>query len=199
MDTNTIYQTVEDIMTLYEMHGNASYGENVTQNEHMLQAALLAQSEGYDEEVVLAAFLHDIGHLCENILDLSRMDQLGVAHHELYGAKFLQEKGFSHKITALISNHVNAKRYLVFKDPAYYQGLSMASRQTLEYQGGKMNAEEAKKFEADPYFELHIKLRNWDDEAKIPGATQHIFADMKALMIKHLEQNINNNAYESEQ
>ena len=191
MDTNTIHQTVKEIIILYKTYGDESYGEHVTQNEHMLQSALLAQSEGYDDEVILAAFLHDIGHLCEKILHVERMGSLGVENHELYGAAFLQEKGFSKKITALIANHVNAKRYLVFKDPKYYETLSEASKQTLEYQGGGMNADEAVKFEADPYFDLHIKLRHWDDEAKVPGASQSMFEEIEAMMIRHLTQNMN--------
>ena len=189
MDKNTIQQIVEEIFSLYHTYGDESYGENVSQNEHMLQAALLAQSEGCDEEVILAAFLHDIGHLCEKIMDVERMGSLGVENHEALGAKFLKEKGFSPKIASMIANHVNAKRYLVFKDPKYYDGLSDASKQTLVYQGGGMNAEEAAAFEADPYFDLHIRLRYWDDEAKVPGASQDLFDEIKAMMIRHLEQN----------
>ena len=189
MDNRTILDTVEEIMNLYHTFGDESYGENVSQNEHMLQSALLAQSEGHDEEVILAAFLHDIGHLCEKIMDVERMGSLGVENHEALGAVFLKEKGFSTKITSLIANHVNAKRYLVFKDPKYYDGLSDASKQTLEYQGGSMDAKEATVFEADPYFDLHIQLRHWDDEAKVPEASQSLFDDIKTMMIRHLEQN----------
>ncbi|MDX2301887.1 MAG: HD domain-containing protein [Microscillaceae bacterium] len=185
---NSINQTVDEIMSLYEKYGNESYGENVTQMEHMLQSALLAQEEASDEESVLAAFLHDIGHLCEKIVETSNMGDFGVENHEAYGALFLQEKGFSTKIVSSIANHVNAKRYLVFKDPEYLAGLSEASKKTLEYQGGPMNATEATRFESDPYFEFHIKLRNWDDQAKVPGASQCLLEEMKAMMIRHLEQ-----------
>jgi predicted HD phosphohydrolase len=38
--------------------------ETVSQLEHMSQSAQLAIEQGYDDEVVLAAFFHDIGHIC---------------------------------------------------------------------------------------------------------------------------------------
>lgn len=188
MDKNLIQQTVEEIISLYQTYGDESYGEYVSQNEHMLQSALLAQMEGYEEDVILAAFLHDIGHLCEKTLDVERMGAFGVENHEVYGARYLTEKGFSAKIASLIANHVNAKRYLVFKDPEYFEALSEASKQTLGYQGGGMQAEEAANFEAEPHFDLYIKLRHWDDQAKVPEAAQCTLEEIQAMMIRHLEQ-----------
>jgi predicted HD phosphohydrolase len=66
---------VDEIFSMYERHGNADYiGEPVSQLEHMCQAAELAEEEGYDDEVVLAAFFHDIGHLCEHVMHVEQMD-----------------------------------------------------------------------------------------------------------------------------
>lgn len=48
--------------------------------------------------------------------------------------------------------------------------LTSASQQTLVYQGGRMKAEEAAKFEKLTHFEALIKMRNWDDQGKIKGA-----------------------------
>jgi predicted HD phosphohydrolase len=79
------------------------------------------------------------------------------------------ERGFSKKIQAVVKNHVIAKRYLCFKNPEYYLGLSDASKQTMEFQGGKMSETEAQYIENEPYFEESILLRNWDDKAKIPN------------------------------
>ena len=59
----------DEILSLYKMYGNQDYiGEPVSQIEHMCQCAQLAEKEKYDNEVVLAAFFHDIGHLCEHML-----------------------------------------------------------------------------------------------------------------------------------
>src|ERR1700761_3321195 len=89
-----------EIMDLYAGYGGAEYaGEKVSQLEHMAQAAQLAEEQGYDEEVILAAFLHDIGHLSEDAAhdanDPARMGAFGIKDHEELGAEFLREKGFS--------------------------------------------------------------------------------------------------------
>src|ERR1700754_3331234 len=139
---------VDEVFALYEQHGNEDYiGEPVSQLEHMCQAAQLAQQEGYDEEVVLAAFFHDIGHLCEHIMTTEQMDGYGVVDHEWLAGKYLREKGFPEKIARLAESHVMAKRYLTFRIPGYYDKLSPASKITLEQQGGRMNEEQASAFE----------------------------------------------------
>jgi phosphonate degradation associated HDIG domain protein len=162
-----IDKVVEEIFSLYEKHGSADYiGEPVSQIEHMSQAAKLAIDEGYDDEVVLAAFFHDIGHICVMCNSENNMGGFGTKSHEKIGADYLRVKGFSERIAQLVENHVQAKRYLTFVSPAYYDKLSEASKETLEYQGGKMNQEEAEKFQKDPLFDVSIRMRYWDEEAK---------------------------------
>ncbi|MFM7855457.1 MAG: HD domain-containing protein [Flammeovirgaceae bacterium] len=159
---------VEEVFLLYENLGRCEYvGEPVSLVEHMSQAAQLAMKGGHDDEVVLAAFFHDIGHMCALKNNNNAMGIYGVKSHEKVGADFLRAKGFPEKIAQLVENHVQAKRYLTFKNPDYYNNLSEASRQTLEYQGGKMNEEEANAFENNPLFELSILMRKWDEEAKV--------------------------------
>ena len=159
---------VNEIFELYTDYGNADYiGEPVSQLEHMCQAAELAEAEGYSEEIILAAFFHDIGHLCEHIMVVEQMDGYGVADHEGLGGNYLREKGFSIEMAQLVESHVAAKRYLTYKYPDYYEKLSPASRATLEKQGGVMKDREAALFEADPLFNLYIKIREWDDKAKM--------------------------------
>src|ERR1700733_10418230 len=148
MTSEKAREITDEIMNLYEEHGGAEYaGEKVSQLEHMAQAAQLAEAQGYDEEVVLAAFLHDIGHIAEAAKGDNEMDGFGIKDHEELGAAFLQQKGFSKKVVRLVESHVEAKRYLTVKDPAYYGQLSEASKKTLEYQGGPMTEEEAEAFE----------------------------------------------------
>src|SRR5579871_393429 len=157
-----------EIMDLYEGYGGNEYaGEKVTQLEHMAQAAQLAEEQGYDEEVILAAFLHDIGHISEAAKGDNEMVGFGIVDHEELGAEFLREKGFSKKIARLVESHVEAKRYLTIKEPGYYDQLSEASKKTLEYQGGPMTPEEAEAFEQYPLFPLIIQMRKWDEQAKI--------------------------------
>src|SRR6476469_7963121 len=125
MDLHQAHHIVNEIFSMYEEFGDADYiGEPVSQVEHMCQAAELAKTAGYDDEVVLAAFFHDIGHLFEFISPVESMDGVGVMDHEKIGADFLRQRGFSEKICKLVSSHVQAKRYLTYKFNDYYQKLS---------------------------------------------------------------------------
>ena len=159
-------QVVAEVFGLYEQHGAADYiGEPVSQIEHMSQAAQLAMAEGFDDEVVLAAFFHDIGHICGQ--GGANMGGYGVVSHERLGADYLRRAGFSERLAKLVEYHVQAKRYLTFSQPDYYERLSEASRRTLVYQGGVMSAEEARAFEQDPLCAVSLRLRHWDEEAKV--------------------------------
>ncbi len=181
---------VDEIFSLYENHGNADYiGEPVSQLEHMCQAAQLAEEEGHDDEVVLAAFFHDIGHLCEFIMPVELMEGVGVLDHESIGQEYLVKKGFSERIAKLVRSHVEAKRFLTFRYPEYFEKLSDASKITLQHQGGRMNAEEAEAFEADPMFDIYIKMRTWDDLAKITNKDLPDLNRYKQMAISHLMQN----------
>ncbi len=182
-----IEQNVDEILSLYKNFGGEDYiGEPVSQIEHMCQCAQLAEKGGHDNEVILAAFFHDIGHLCEHILPVEKMDNFGIADHEKIGAEYLRSKGFSLKITDLVASHVPAKRYLTFKYPEYYQQLSEASKKTLTFQGGVMLAEEAEDFERDEYFELYILLRSWDEQAKLEHVPLPDLNIYRERMIQHL-------------
>jgi phosphonate degradation associated HDIG domain protein len=188
MTTKQAREITDEIMQLYEEHGGAEYaGERVSQLEHMAQAAELAEAQGFDEEVVLAAFLHDIGHISEAAKGDNQMDGYGIRDHEELGAEFLRGKGFSKKVTRLVESHVEAKRYLTYKDPAYYANLSEASKRTLEYQGGPMTGEEAAAFEQYPLFSLIIRMRNWDEQAKIERQPLPDLKHYREMMLHHLE------------
>ncbi|WP_332846714.1 phosphonate degradation HD-domain oxygenase [Pseudomonas lactucae] len=158
-------QGVDEVFGLYERYGTADYiGEPVSQIEHMSQTAQLAMAEGFDEEVVLAAFFHDIGHICGE--GGENMGGYGVVSHERLGADYLRRAGFSERMAKLVEYHVQAKRYLTFSQPDYYARLSEASRRTLGYQGGVMSAEEARVFEQDPLCRISLRMRHWDEQAK---------------------------------
>lgn len=177
------------IISLYQKYGNADYiGEPVSQLEHMCQSAQLAEAEGFSEEVILAAFFHDIGHLCEHFMPVAYMGGFGVVDHEKLGADFLRQKGFSERVCKLVQSHVEAKRYLTFKDPGYYDQLSEASRRTLEFQGGVMSLEEVIAFEKDPDADLILALRKWDEAAKLENIPLPDLGKYSAMMERHLIQ-----------
>src|SRR5450755_957811 len=177
----------DEIISMYEKHGGSEYaGEKVSQMEHMVQAAQLAEEKGYDEEIILAAFLHDIGHIAEEANGINEMDIFGIKDHEAIGALYLTEKGFSNKICKLVASHVAAKRYLTCKDPDYYEQLSPASKKTLEFQGGMMTPEEAAAFEKDPLFTEIILMRRWDEQAKIQNKPLPDLQRYRSMILNHL-------------
>jgi phosphonate degradation associated HDIG domain protein len=158
-------QVITEVFGLYERFGTDDYiGEPVSQIEHMSQAAELAMAEGFDDEVVLAAFFHDIGHICGESTE--NMDGFGVVSHERLGADYLRRAGFSERMARLVEYHVQAKRYLTLREPGYYERLSEASRRTLGYQGGVMTETEADAFEQDPLCAVSLRMRHWDEMAK---------------------------------
>lgn len=186
-DPRSIDASVAAIIALYSNHGGSAYiGEPVTQLQHASQAADLARAAGGDDDVVCAAFLHDVGHLCDPDPSRPQMGEFGVAQHERIGADFLRRHGFSERVVHLVGQHVNAKRYLTSTKPEYHARLSSASKRTLDYQGGPMTRAEASAFEADPLFSLILKMRAWDEAAKVPDLTVFPLQRFGELIRSHL-------------
>lgn len=165
--------SVAEVLAVYAAHGASDYiGEPVSSVEHAEQAAAAAAAAAQPEAVVAGALLHDLGHL----LGLAepekhaRMADCGVMCHEGVGAAFLERRCFPRATVALVRDHVQAKRYLTWKDPGYMARLSAASRTTLGFQGGPMSDAEARDFEADPGHALVLLMRTFDEAAKVPGA-----------------------------
>ena len=158
-------------MTIFEIFaakgGEAYFGEPVSQLEHALQTAYHAERANASPSLVVAALLHDIGHLLHELPE--HVADLGIdARHEDVGHAWLAQY-FGPEITAPVRMHVDAKRYLCATDAAYLRRLSPASVQSLQLQGGPFTAGEASAFEARPFARDAVRLRRWDDLAKIPG------------------------------
>ena len=112
----------KQIFDLYRKHGNSDYiGEPVSQQQHMIQCAMLAEKECYSDEVILGAFLHDIGHLLGLENSLPSMLTFGTHQHEIIGEQFLKDLGFPDAVTNFVRGHVDMKRYLVFKNSSYFE------------------------------------------------------------------------------
>ena len=157
---------LQNLFNLYTKYGDYDYiGEDVSQIQHMTQAAMLAEENNEEKEVVIACFLHDIGHLL-GIDNKLNGDNFGTFNHELVGKDYLYETGFKYPIPELVYNHVYAKRYLVSKYPEYYKKLSDASKTTLKQQGGPLDEKETKQFERDELFEVSLRMRKYDEQAK---------------------------------
>ncbi|HLY20566.1 MAG TPA: HD domain-containing protein [Bryobacteraceae bacterium] len=147
--------------------GNAYFGEPVSQLEHALEAAHYAEQDQAPPWLVVAALLHDIGHLLHDLPE--HIADLGIdARHEDVGHHWLAQY-FGPQVTAPVRMHVDAKRYLCASDPEYLRLLSPASAQSLQLQGGAFSAAEAHEFEQRPFAREAVRLRRWDDLAKVPG------------------------------
>jgi gamma-butyrobetaine dioxygenase len=165
--------------TFYSAEGLAYLGEDVTMIQHQLQAAALAS--GCADALVVAALLHDIGHVIgrgegEPDAAAAMMDDRD-AHHDSSGARWLS-RWFGPEVTEPVRLHVAAKRYLVATEPGYAATLSEASVHTLRLQGGPMSAQQACEFEALPYARDAVTLRRLDEAAKdgskeAPGLDAH--------------------------
>ena len=187
--STTSEQIVEEILGLLGgPGGQIYYGEGVTQLAHALQCAKCAVDVKADEETILAALLHDIGHICDPTAEQMAAD-IGVVDHEGIGARFLLERGFSPKVAELVSAHVAAKRYLVATNATYAAQLSPASTATLQHQGGPMSPAEVAAFEADPLFIEKLRMRSWDEIGKEPGMVTPPLETYRTMMIRHLARN----------
>lgn len=158
-------------------------GEPISQMEHGLQAADRALALGSSSELILAALLHDVGHLLDNH---EQMDALGVKDHEGIGADYLAALGFSQYVCALVRSHVDAKRYLCGKTPRYLEKLSDASLGTLQWQGGPMTDTECQHFEGLPIFTDVLRLRSFDEYAKRADYRSPNRNRYRALIVTHL-------------
>ncbi len=159
---------VGHILTLFRDKGQGAYfGEAVTETEHALQCAHLAERSGAPSHLIAAALLHDVGHLLHGLGEDAA--ERGIdGRHEEGGAAFLS-RHFGAAVVDPVRLHVAAKRYLCAAEPAYLAALSEASRRSLALQGGPMTGGEARRFEAEPGWRDAIAVRRWDDAAKVPG------------------------------
>jgi predicted HD phosphohydrolase len=151
---------------LLETRGRNRYDESVTQLEHALQAAELAGAEHAPAALVVAALLHDIGHLVLGEHGGSLESDPG---HERVAARLLHPWFTPAAVVAPIALHVQAKRYLVTVDPAYGATLSPASQRSLLVQGGPLAPDAAVAFAALRHAAAAVAVRRWDDRAKVPG------------------------------
>ena len=170
-----------EIISLYERSGSCNYfGERVSMTEHSLQSAYFARETQARPALILAALLHDIGHLLEAVpADLA--DWTHDARHEEVGARWLEAR-FGTEVAEPVRLHVPAKRYLCATNPSYLARLSPASIRTLELQGGPMSAVEVARFAAEPYAADAVLLREWDDQGKVVGLSTPPLAAYQELI-----------------
>lgn len=159
--------SIEEIVHLFETRGAAQYGsEAVSQLEHALQCAALAEAAMAPPELVAASLLHDLGHLLaeEPHENGRKVDDV----HQFLALPFLRGV-FPAAVLEPIRLHVDAKRFLCRAAPGYWDTLSPASKHSLGLQGGVYTAREAQRYLERPFARDAVALRRWDDLAKSPG------------------------------
>lgn len=176
--------TISNISELYLSQGALQYGsEAVSQQQHALQCAHLAERAGASSELIAAALLHDLGHL---VAPAAVHDKPGVDDlHQYLALPFLRGV-FTDAVLEPIRLHVDAKRYLCQADRHYYAALSPASQASLVLQGGPFTADEAAAFLIRPFASDAVALRRWDDMAKDASATTPAWAHYVAVLERSL-------------
>ncbi|MEP6548403.1 MAG: HD domain-containing protein [Gammaproteobacteria bacterium] len=171
----------DEILAIFSRRGSGAYfGEDVSMTEHALQAAYFAQAAAAPLALVVAALLHDIGHLVEDVPD-DLADWTSDAHHEQIGGQWLAKR-FRPEVSEPVRLHVPAKRYLLATDEQYFAKLSPASVVTLKLQGGPMSTLEVAKFETERYAKDAVLIRQCDDQGKVAGLKTPGLADYRSMI-----------------
>jgi len=140
--------------------------EAVDELDHALQSAARAVDDGADDELVLAAALHDIAHS-------PLFEAAAAERHDQTALEWLTPR-FGERVGWLAGQHVAAKRYLVATDPAYGASLTPTSLTSLQAQGG---AEVEPALVAHAWWPDALRLRRYDDAAKDPDADATVTID----------------------
>ena len=160
--------SLDDIVGLFETKGHAQYdGEPVTQLAHALQSAHLAEQEGAGSALIAASLLHDLGHLLHGMEGTPTQQGLDDLHQ--YRSRAFLKHLFGPATLDPIRLHVDAKRYLCAREPGYLEALSADSQRSLVLQGGVFSPDDAAAFIARPHAKDAVRLRLWDDQAKVDG------------------------------
>jgi phosphonate degradation associated HDIG domain protein len=161
--------SLADIEDLFARRGAEQYsGEPVTQLQHALQCAALAEAQGADDELTTACLLHDLGHLLQDLGETPTLRGVDDVHQ--YAALPFLRGLFPPRVLGGIQLHVDAKRYLCATRPGYHAALSADSQRSLVLQGGTFTAEQATAFINQPGAADAVTLRLCDDLAKSADA-----------------------------
>jgi phosphonate degradation associated HDIG domain protein len=173
-------EDLDGLFAVLEKAGAERYGqEAVSQLEHALQCAQLAEQAGAPSASVMAALFHDVGHLTHDLGENASLRGID-DRHEFSGAAILA-RWFGPDVSEPVRLHVEAKRWLCHAEQPYFSTLSPASVRSLELQGGIFGDTDAEAFIAQPYARAAVAVRRWDDLAKVAGLATPPLAHYREL------------------
>ncbi len=180
-----MHSATEHVIRLFEQRGQGRYGsEQVSQLQHALQCAVFAKRQGAGSAMIVAALLHDLGHIIDHQAMPDSDDQnLDDAHEQR--AYLWIKSNFGKSVADPVRLHVAAKRYLCTVEPEYLTKLSPASLKSFHDQGGLMSQSQIDDFRDEPFAFEAVELRRWDDLAKDPTMQTPTIEDF-ATLLDHL-------------
>jgi predicted HD phosphohydrolase len=183
--THVESRVLDALTEIYEGRAGRPYGlSQVNQRLHAVQSGWLARERGGAPAFVVAALLHDLGHMVHDLGE--HPAEQGVDdRHELLGAAWLA-RVFGPAVVEPVRLHVAAKRYLCATEPGYPERLTRDSVESLALQGGPMSADEVRRFEELPYWRDAVALRRIDEAAKDPAGPCPPFGEFERDVVAAL-------------
>ena len=164
----------EQVTGNFDKASKTCYGESaVTELEHALQCAELADHADADDELVFAAMLHDVGrYAVPQELVFDTLQDVEIADNALgHGERGAQLMANMLPARSLfcIRYHAESKLYLCQKNPNYRAKLAGASVKTLAVQSTNYDQARLDELSGHRWWQDAIRVRVWDDSAKDKG------------------------------
>lgn len=186
MTTDQKHLALSNLIEIYNGRATGLYGLTlINQLAHAVQSGHHARAQSLSPSVVVAALLHDIGHMVHHLGEHPAAQGID-DEHEVIGADWL-ERYFEEDVTEPIRLHVAAKRYLCTVEDDYFSKLSKDSIESLALQGGRMTETEVAIFQNSPYWQDAVALRRIDEIAKDPKGPMPPFADFTPEILSALK------------
>jgi phosphonate degradation associated HDIG domain protein len=177
---------LDRIAELLTLKAGGQYGlHDITQRQHALQCAWLAEQQGCPDALLVASLLHDVGHMVHDLGSDPATRGIDDRHEEL-GYAFLSG-WFRPEVSEPVRLHVAAKRYLCTAESDYFSKLSKDSILSLSLQGGAMSAEDAAAFAAQPEAAAAVQLRRFDEQGKVKGLETPLVAHFLPYVARCLQ------------
>lgn len=175
-------QLVDELMALYEVFGADACVEPLKRRvEHSGRMARSALSEGFDQDVVLAAFFYNIEYVIAHASGLRELER-----YQDVCSGYLLERGFSRRVGRIVGSRVDAERYMRFRWPDQPSRTPMEGVEGAALDMSAMSESEAGLYEGHPDFPIYVQLREWDGQKLGKGMPGGILLHVRRIVSRHL-------------